>query len=240
MINRWDESEKRKERLLNSIKTWDGKAQLPRELIFEIVHHVITEYARQEKIEFEDTLEGFMKLLHSCTWDCDVVKDARETDERQMFFFTFCMLYAGIEIRRHGSQENSARLGIRKYNDKQIEAHLKLYRGEISKEEFRRQENEARYPTVEDKKQLLESRMDEGIEIDTQRAREILKGYEDGPEVYKILRVAVYESVGKTRMDVAYIEKILDEKVKELLKRGRISVKEYTKIKKIVKRNHPC
>ena len=81
--------------------------------------------------------------------------------------------------------------------------------------------------------------MDEGIEIDTQRAREILKGYEDAPDMYKILRVAVYESVGKTRMDVAHIEKILDEKVKELLKRGRISVKEYTKIKKIVKRNLP-
>jgi hypothetical protein len=39
---------------------------------------------------------------------------------------------------------------------------------------------------------------------------------------------------------MTYIEKILDEKVKELLKRGTISVKEYTKIKKIVKRNLPC
>jgi hypothetical protein len=54
-----------------------------------------------------------------------------------------------------------------------------------------------------------------------------------GSAEYKILRAAVYESVGKTRMDAADIEKILDEKVKELLKAGKINVKTYRNIRKI-------
>ena len=67
----WDESEKKNEGLLKLIKTWDGKAQLPRELIIEIVNHVIREYARQQEIDFKDTPEDFMKLLHSCIWNCE-------------------------------------------------------------------------------------------------------------------------------------------------------------------------
>ena len=74
------------------------------------------------------------------------------------------------------------------------------------------------------------------VDVNSQRTKKILEGYEDAPAFYKILRVVVYESVGKTRMDIAHIEKILGEKVKEMLKAGKIDVKTYRKIQKIAHR----
>lgn len=235
----WDESEKHREKLLNTIKMWDGKKQLPKDLTIEIVSNALRDYARAEKIEVENTPEGFMKILHSCTCDCDALEDIDELDDRQMKFWAFTTIEYHIEIRRHGTGDRVG-LELVKVNDKQIEAHLKLFKGEVSKEEFRRQENEARYPNLEGKKQLLEERMQyrniEHININSESAKKILEGYEEAPIEYKKLRVAVFESVGKTIMDVAYIEKILDEKVKEMLKSGAINFKAYSNIRKITRK----
>lgn len=237
LFRKWDKYEKRKEELLNIIRTWDGKSKLPKELSFAIVSHVIKDFARQEKIEFENTAEGFTKLVLSCTWNRETIRDADETDSRQQSFFAFSMLCYGIEIVRYGS-ENPLQLTIAKYNDKQIEAHMKLFRGEITKEEFRREENEARYPTIEDKKQLIFSNLEGGVDVDieSERAREILRGYEDAPSIYKMLRLGVFHAVGKVRMEPAHIEKILYDEVKEMLKSGKLNVKTYRIIQKLMKK----
>ncbi len=233
-MTKWDELDKQKQKLQNLINLWDGKAQLPKDIILEIVSNALRHYARVENIEVENTPEGFVKLLRSCTYDSDKLEDADELDDRQLEFFAFSLFEYHVEVRRFGSCDDG-RISVRlvKYNEKQVEAHLKLMKGEISKEEFRRQENEARYPTLEDKKELLEARMRSGVETNDIRVKKILRGYEDAPAEYKVLRVAVYESVGKTRMDEAHIEKVIDEKVKEMLKTGQINVKTYRRIQKI-------
>lgn len=237
MSGKWDESEKRKEELLKIIRTWDGKLKLPKGLLLEIIDHVIKDFSRQERIEFENTGKGFAKLLLSCTWDRETTRDANETDDRQQSIFVFSMLCYGIEIIRYGSK-NPLQLTIAKYNDKQIEAHMKLFRGEITKEEFRREENEARYPTIEDKKQLIFSNLEGGVEVDieSERARQILSGYEDAPSIYKMLRLGVFHAVGKVRMESAHIEKVLDEEVKNMLKTGKINVKTYRIIQKLMRK----
>jgi hypothetical protein len=237
LYERWDKSEKRKEELLNIIRVWDGKSKIPKELTFEIVEYVIKDFAQQEKIEFENTNEGFAKLLFSCTWNCETIRDVDETDDRQQSFFVFSVLCYGIEIIRYGN-ENPLRLTIAKYNDKQIEAHMKLIRGEITKEEFRREENEARYPTLEDKEQLILSTLEGGVDVDieSEKAREILRGYEDAPSVYKMLRLGVFHAVGKVRMEPAHIEKILDNQIKEMLKAGKINVKTYRIVQKLTRK----
>jgi hypothetical protein len=238
LFGNWDKSEKRKGELLNIIRTWDGKSKLSKELLVEIIDHVIKDFARHERIEFENTGEGFAKLLLSCTWDLETVRDAkRDTNNRQQSFFVFSMLYYRIEIKRYGS-ENPLTLTIAKYNDKQIEAHMKLFRGEITKEEFRREENEARYPTLEDKKQLILRVLEGGVDFDIESkiAREILRGYEDTPSIYKLLRLGVFHAVGKVRMEPAHIEKVLDEEVKRMLMTGMINVKTYRIIQKSMRK----
>jgi len=237
LSGKWDESEKRKDELLNIIRTWDGKSKLPKELIFEIVDHVIKDFARQEKIDFENTGEGFSNLLLSCTWNRETTRDADETDDRQQSFSAFSLLSYGIDIIRYGI-ENPLQLTIAKYNDKQIEAHMKLFSGEITNEEFRREENEARYPTIEDKKQLILRALERGVyfDIESDRAREILRGYEHAPSIYKMLRLGVFYAIGKVRMEPAHIEKILYDEVKEMLKAGAINVRAYRIIQKLMRK----
>lgn len=68
------------------------------------------------------------------------------------------------------------------------------------------------------------------------RISNYMKGYEDAPGMYKLERLFVCESAHRNEWDDAAAEKILSNRAKKLFDDGDISLKEYEKIKDVVKR----
>lgn len=158
-----------------------------------------------------------------------------------MDFFWFALEEYGLEITREYT---------RKISHEEINLIVSTLKGEISDEEFIKQRTQIQYPTIDSKKTLVDFNIEEHIDymektIDDKlpirpeivaRIRKTLEGYDDAPDMYKMARTLVYQAASNEDWDEAEIEKILEKEAEEMLKDGRINNKEYTEIKKIVKR----
>ena len=161
--------------------------------------------------------------------------------------------FAVYALRNYGLvfqyvDDNDTVPNLRRLSDKELELLVESNDEGYIYEEMKKRFLQARYPTVEDKKEVIEKDMDSLIDhIEQNEDNEVrpevvaklskyLEGYDDAPGVYRMMRLMTYMAAEKKGWDEAEIEKVLNEEVKDRFNSGKISAKEFHKIKKVVLR----
>ena len=244
--DKWDEQERLDALVLKYIGLWDPEVdkvlskKVRKDTASFIISHIIYKYARVKGIDYSNKKE-FDKICKSV-----VPSKYSQSDELQEDFWVFAVTNYGVDLNRKDDNIYE----IRKVPDKEFDIILNYLKGDISAEEYKKQVGQARYPTLNDKKLAIHFDILEQMERlerkeydnlpahpkAVSRIKKHIEGYDDAPDTYILTRFFVYEAAYKKGWDEAEIEKVLDEQVKEMVKEGDISSKEYEKIKKIVKR----
>lgn len=237
----WDDDEDLDDKVLELIEKWDKNASFS-DRVF-ITMHIIRKYARIRGIEYEESEDGLNKLRKMVVPTLGRTK--AEDSKQQKDFFGFSIMNYGVVI----SLDEKDHFHLEKLSDKTLDIISK--QEDFSDKELKKQIQQSRYPTVDAKMKLVEDDIDKQIEFmesqedggpirpeKIEEMRMVLEGYEDAPDIYKMAKLLVYQAAKKQPWDQAEIERVLEEQVKEMVKDGKITGKEYSKIRKIVKRQH--
>ncbi len=236
MTKKWDEDEQLEDAVKDLIEEWDD---LDLEEKYLVLINIIIKYARIKEIEYEEP-ENLIESVVPSSLNVNVNTLSRE---EMMDFWFFALENYGLDI----TIEKKGQFRVHKFSEKEFEIMGKIH--ELGHEEMFKQLRQARYPTLSAKKTFVEHDIQRQMdwmdrpenedlirpEVVTE-VRKVLEGYKDAPDMYRMARVFVYQAAKKQEWDEAEIERVLEDQVKEMVKDGRLSGKEYTKIKKITKR----
>ncbi len=240
MTKKWDKDEELDDKVHEIIDEWDDVDQ---ELRLITIFHIIRKYARVKQIAYKETGEGFTKFFESIVPGSLNVNETVVPLEKMMDFWFFALENYGLDI----TIEEKNQFRVHKFSEKEFEIMGKIH--ELGHEEMFKQLRQARYPTIKDKKSFVDRDIQRQMDwMDrpenenlvrpevVKEVRKVLEGYEDAPDIYRVARVFVYQAATKQDWDEAETERVLEDQIKEMAKDGRLSRKEYTKIKKITKR----
>ena len=243
---KWDKSEQNQEKIMDLVDEWDGKDE---EIKLELLLSIVVQYARINDVELHpnkeiDTPESndFVKYCKSVVMPVDASKGTKKMRD----FAVYALRNYGLVFQY--VDDNDTVPNLRRLSDKELELLVESNDEGYIYEEMKKRFLQARYPTVEDKKEVIEKDMDSLIDhIEQNEDNEVrpevvaklskyLEGYDDAPGVYRMMRLMTYMAAEKKGWDEAEIEKVLNEEVKDRFNSGKISAKEFQKIKKVVLR----
>lgn len=246
---KWDRNEKEWEKLMDAIDKWDGKDEVAKA---RFLVRIIGQYARINDVEFHhkntDTPESndFQRYCRSIVMPRD--KDKVTESMRDFMLYVICNY--GLAIEYHDDKDIIP--DARKLSDKELDLLMETDDSYYTDEEMTQRFLQARYPTVADKTEVIEKEMDrlmdrieqnddneddEKVNLElVAKLRKYVEGYDDAPDIYRLMRVLTYVTAENKGWDEAEIEKVLQEEVKDRVRSGKISAKEFTKIKKVVQR----
>lgn len=233
-MNSWDDEETRFNRLASGLKKLQPNQTLSETEARNTIEQLAYIYAKYSNISYEYSQKGMKDLIARLIPDSHKIKVvSKEMTDQQRYFIGFCMYYLGVEVFL-----SSDKINVRKLTQQEIDAAGSLRRDEIDREDFRFRVNSAKYPTLQDKIDFVGSAdyLDD-VNPNDPAYSNYIKGYEDTNDSYKKLRVSVFERTKKMYWDIADIENIIQDMTFNAYKNGNLSIGQYRKIQKRMKKN---
>jgi len=219
---KWDRNEKEWEKLMDAIDEWDDKDEYTK---LNFLVPIVVQYGRINGVEFHpkdtDTLES-NDLIKYCR-SIVMSRDKDKVTEQMRDFLVYAISNYGLAIQYH--DEKDIIPNVRKMSDKELDLLIEMGKGmdeSYTDEEMRQRFRLARYPTVEDKTEVIEKDMDSLLDEIEQndkdgdkeirpelvtKLRKYLEGYDDAPDIYRMMRLMTYDASEKKGWDEAEIEK---------------------------------